>query len=394
MGTNNPLTLEAYDPFIDFADYIGQRSATFVFNLIDGLTNEPVGSLTPLRDSVPTLSHDTSRTIKRSFSLALGIDDTALIDPIRHRVLLYMVMSDGRRFPLGRYMIADFVKFKHTQGDVSSVAFVDEMFILDQQLDTSFTTLVVSGTTLGLLFSLGANARQAMFALLERYDLTIQAAKAITNFPPGEVSSNYFDTIIDNTQLAVQGSWPAGISGAKVLEDLSVFGDYFSPWFDNFGRLNVVRSFNPADKEADFDFDIGNAVIRDSISDSNDLLTAPNRYMVISNSMSATNREVSYVGTYDIPSSAPHSIENRGFVVSDVRELQVTGGQTQVDITARNIGLRETVYERTELATPPDPRHDSYNVIRWQNELWLEYGWDMELIEGGNMTHKMKKVYV
>jgi hypothetical protein len=51
------------------------------------------------------------------------------------------------------------------------------------------------------------------------------------------------------------------------------------------------------------------------------------------------------------------------------------------------------VFERVELSTPPDPRHDSHNVIRWQGENWLELAWSMPLVEGGEMRHVLRKAY-
>ena len=108
--------------------------------------------------------------------------------------------------------------------------------------------------------------------------------------------------------------------------------------------------------------------------------------------VSSTNQNGVISGSYDVPSSAPHSIQNRGFAVPLVAQMQVETVQ-QATAVATSIGLQSTLYQRTTLQTFPDPRHDSYDVIRWQGSLWLELAWSMDLIAGGNMTHTLRKVY-
>ena len=118
------------------------------------------------------------------------------------------------------------------------------------------------------------------------------------------------------------------------------------------------------------------------------------RFIVISNgAVSADAVTESIVGRYDVPASAPHSIQNRGFVIPAVTERQIDAA-SQAQAVAANIGIRQTIFERTELITPPDPRHDSYDVIRWRDSNWLELAWSLPLIEGGGMTHVMRKAYL
>jgi hypothetical protein len=98
------------------------------------------------------------------------------------------------------------------------------------------------------------------------------------------------------------------------------------------------------------------------------------------------------VGEASVPQSAPHSLKNRGFEILEVQTLQASS-TGQAGAIAKNLMLRQTLFETTSLTTAPDPRHDSYNVIRWQGELWLELAWSMALTEGGGMNHSMRKAY-
>jgi hypothetical protein len=109
-------------------------------------------------------------------------------------------------------------------------------------------------------------------------------------------------------------------------------------------------------------------------------------------SNASSNPETVTVGTADVPANAPHSIPNRGFVIPLVQDLQLSDS-TQATAVAQGLAQRFTVFERVGLTTPPDPRHDSYNVIRWQGENWLELAWTMPLVEGGGMSHLFRKAY-
>lgn len=359
----------ARDPRFDLANYIGQRSSTFRFDVVNGLTGMRLGSVTPLRDTVPSLDHDTTRTIKRTLTMAFGKSDTANLNVITDRILPYMVFDDGVEYPLGRYMFSDVTRQRFTSGKLSDTSLVDESFIIDQAIERSFTVGATSDNEddagAGLRF--GTSVNVAMNKLLQ--NITIPRR-------------------FEETNVSVTGDWAFGTSRMKVLEDLAVQGGFFSPWVDNDGVLRLIVAFDPNDREVEFDFDASNAVKYESIAESDDLLTAPNRIIVVNNQAST----LPVYGTYDVPSIAPHSIFNRGFVIAEVRNMPVLS-TVAANIIARNIGIRETVFERVTLTTAPDPRFDSYNVIKWDNEKWLELSWSMQLIEGGDMQHMMRRAY-
>lgn len=356
------------DPKFDLANFVGQRSSTFRFDVVDGITNARLGSVTPLRDTVPSLSHDTTRTIKRTLTMAFGKDDTASLDTINNRILPYMVFSDTEEYPLGRYMFSDITRQKFTSGKLSDVSLVDESFIIDQPIERSFTVGdVTEGEDSGSILQYGLSVNVAMNKLLRDINIPKQ---------------------FEETNVSVTGDWSFGTSRMKILEDLATQGGFFSPWMDNTGTLRLIVAFEPADRDPEFDFDTSNTVKYESIAESDDLLSAPNRIIVVNNQAST----LPVVGTYDIPNSAPHSIFNRGFVIADIRDMQVLSS-VSANIIARNIGIRETVFERVTLNTAPDPRFDSYNVIQWDRSKWLELAWSMQLIEGGDMQHVMRKAY-
>jgi len=356
---------------LDMPSWIGQRSSTFKFVLINAVEAQPPIELHPLLEPVPTLTHDTSRTIKRQIQgLTFGVVESALLNVIQSRILLYMVIG-GETFPLGRYMFSDRSRLVYTNGRITNATMFDEMFIVDQQLEDSFSpTTDPSGVAQGGFG--GAFCDRAIRSLLRDLPVVLD---------------------IEPTPYTTIGSWPAGTTRGQVIEQLSLDGDWFSPWFGNDTKMHFVRSFDPATRLPTFDLDAGNRVITNSIIESDDLITAPNRFIIVSNGVSSDSAAaVPVVGRADVPTTAPHSIANRGFVIPSVQERQIDSSQ-QAAAIAQNVALRQTVFERTELATPPDPRHDSYDVIQWMGEKWLELAWTMPLREGTAMGHLMRKVY-
>jgi hypothetical protein len=348
------LTNFPFDPLLDLAPWVGQRQATYRFRLVNGVTGVEKGDIHPIRGA--SLTHDTSRTIKRQLQMDFGVYDTSYVDTIQDRVLLYMTFPNGAEYPLGRYMFTDSSRQVFTSGKLANVVLNDEMFLVDQQIIT------------------GIDAKnKGVDTVIKRIldDLPIQYR-------------------IESASYVAAESWNMGTGRGQVLESLCVSGDYFSPWFDNEGTMRFIRSFDPATKVPDFDFDAGNSVLRNSINETDDLLTAPNVFIVISNAANDFSQPV--VGRATVPPTAPHSEFNRGFQIPVQFDLQVTDSATATAV-ANNLANRQTIFERVALNTAPDPRHDSYNVIHWQGDLWLELAWSMALVEGGTMGHLMRKAY-
>lgn len=353
--THDQLTTFPHDDLLDLEPWVGQRQCTYRFERVNGVTGEVLGQLYPLRGA--TLTHDTTRTIKRQLTLNLGVADSAVVEPLTDRILPFMVFPNGAEYPLGRYIFTDQSREVFTSGRLANVVLNDEMFLVDQEITTGVNS-----------FNRGVST------------VVQEVLNALPIFYTMEASS-----------FSSNSSWSIGVGRGALLEDLATQGDYFSPWFGNDSLMHWIRSFDPGDgRLPDFDFDVHSKVLRAGIVETSDLLTAPNKFIVISNAPTDTTTEV--VGIADVPPSAPHSFANRGFVIARTEDLQILDS-AQAAAVAQNFANRQTVFERTRLSTPPDPRHDSYNVIRWQGDLWLELAWSLTLIEGGAMGHLLRKAY-
>lgn len=359
------LTNFAYDPLLDLAPWVGQRQATFRFDLVNRVSGINLGEIHPLRSA--SLSHDTSTVIKRRLTIALGAADTAAINPVTDMVQVTMVFPGGQEYPLGEYVFSDSTYQLYTSGQLSNMVLSDMMFIIDQQIETAFNARDDSRPS---FFANGTDISVCIENLLRDQPIRFQ--------------------IEETDDFASIESWGAGTMRGQIIEALCLNGGYFSPWFGNDGVLHFIKSFNPALKIPDFDWDAGSQVLRSSITQASNVLTAPNRFIVISNA--PTDSNVPTFGSADVPMNAPHSIENRGFVIPLVTDLQALTGP-QCTAIATNLVQRQTIFSTSTITTAPDPRHDSYNVIKWQGDLWLELGWSMTLVEGSPMSHTLRKAY-
>lgn len=348
------------EPLLGLDEGIAQRQATYRFELTDGVTGQRLGDITPIRFA--TLSHNTSQSIKRQLGLSLGVADTAAVDPIRDRVSPFMVIPgapcpDTRHgdWPLGRYMWADDSVKVSTGGNLGQPQLVDEMGLVDRAI-------------LAGINGMGRN-------------VSLVALEALTGLP--------IKVLMEPSPYLSADAWGIGAMRGQILETLSVAGDYWSPWFSNAGPLRLVRTFDPASAVPSINLDVGAAVFRDSIVRGTNQLDAPNIFIVISN---AGTGSAPIVGRAEVPPTSPNSIFNRGFSIPYVVDLQLSDA-AQAQAVAQNLALRRGIYETVALSTAPDPRHDSYNVVRFDGVNWLTLSWSLTLREGAAMQLRMRRTY-
>lgn len=343
---------------LDLVAGIGQRQSSFRFALVEAASGRPLGNIAPVK--AVSLQHDTTRKICRSVSgLVLDKTDTAAVNTLTDRVLIYMTTA-GTEYPLGTYVFTDGHKSRTTNGRRGDYGLQDLGYVIAQPTETT----VGFGATI--------NVGEAIATVLDQVVL-----------PEGYVVE------ATGAALGAPVAWPAGTDRGQILESLCRLGAYFSPYMSNDSVIRVRQAFDPAAEAPTFELAEGGRVRKDSISESDDLLEAPNAFIVIDNS----NTTVPVVGRYDVPVSAPHSAANRGFVVPSIIDMQGIGSTANADAAARSIGLAQTIHEQVTLATPPDPRHDAYDVILYDDANWLETAWSMTLAEGADMTHTLTRAY-
>lgn len=344
---------------LDGLAYVGQRSTTWRFDLVDAVTGYR-RAIHPVISSSAGIRHDTRSTIKRQITgLTLDETDTAAFSSLSSRLEPFMIVGDDE-FQVGRYVPSDWARFTLSSGTTSSASFYDEGFIVDQQISQAFGADSENG--------------EVVSSMIQRF---LARYPAITYYVEGVLPS-----------YVSLGSWSAGTRGGFILDQLALDGDFLSPWFDNASVLQFKRSVES--ELPTFDFDEGSQVIREQVIESDNLINAPNRFVVIDNGASSFKQPI--IGSADVPSSAPHSIANRGFVVADVLNRQLVT-QAQATAIAVNLARNQTLVEQVELQTLPDPRHDSYDVVLWQEKRWVEIAWNLPFTSGAPMSHTMRRNY-
>jgi hypothetical protein len=311
----------------------------------------------------------------RTLTLELGEAESAEVNFVSERLYVSMLV-DGQTFPLGRFVYADAVQQDfpdEESGQVRSLTscqLSDYMAIIGTDMETSFTSILEP-------------ARDAIERLLADLDIEMN--------------------IEDSAQL-ISNSWMAGTSRRSVLESIAELGGYLPPWFDHQGVLQVRQQFDPAFGVPDFDFDQQQNVFDDSVTRSDSTIYAPNRIVVVSNggnTYGGSSDQKNPVDPIDpgplmafcdVPSTAPHSTMNLGFVRAEVTEIQATS-EAQCQAVADLLCLTQTVSEEVELSTALDPRHDGWNTVDFQEKRWLETGWSMQLTAGGEMRHSLQRSY-
>lgn len=348
------LTNYVHDPLLDLDPWVGQRQCSYRFERYNAVTGEVQGDIHPIRGA--SLSHNSARTIKRTLRLNLGEEDTANINFLQDRIRVFMTFPSGVEYPLGVYMFTDPSELVFTSGSLSNAILNDEMFLVDQQITVGINGVGIPVSTV--------------------IETALSGLPIVSELEP----SPYIST----------SGWGIGANRGSIIEALAVAGDFFSPWFDNNGVMRFIRTFNPADEIPDLDLDAGNQVMRAGIVKTSDLLTAPNTFIVVSNNPTDPNTEA--VGVAHVPPNAPHSVQNRGFEIPRTENLQLADA-LQAQAVAIGLVNRQTVLERVDLSTAPDPRYDSYTVVKWQGDLWMGLAWTMALEEGEPMQHIFRRAY-
>lgn len=352
------LTKFPTNTYLDLPAWRGQRVERYTFEWRNGITDQLLGMLHPSRDEPPQLTHDTTRAVKRQLTLNLKASETSAVDAVVDRILPFVTVGPTT-YPLGRYMFTADVDAISTGGDRGSFTLVDEGFAVDQQLSVGFSS-------------------------------TDTVDRAVIDLVTQDELGRFIRPRVEPTPYMASGAFAIGQTRGQALAAYATQGDFFPYWMDNDGFFRMIRTIDPAVEIPDFDYDSSKIVQMGSITRTSDLLTAPNRFIVVGNSGSAAAAPL--VGTYDVPPTAPHSIANRGFVIADTTNEQLQS-EEQATAMARNKGIRQTIAEVLTFRTAFDPRHDSYNVVHLLDDNWLELSWSATLVPGGGQDHTVRRAY-
>ena len=349
------------------------RSDRYSFELLDADWTV-IGELVADPGASPALSIDTSRTIIRTLdNLNLPVHVVNDINPVSDLVRPVMHLQNGARFHLGVLGWAQDNRPRRSWGIEHASSLRDGMFFLSQ----------VRGRTSSTRKGQNLLQRAIDHALLRiRPDrIRVEGASGGAAGAPMVWGPNDPLTDIINDHLAPIGFLPV--------------------FFDHEGYL----VFRPAPEDIsqtppDVTYRPGGRILADSIVGSDDLLDAPNVYVV----METSGQGTPISGRYQLPASAPHSVENRnGEEVVKVITMQGLESKAQADAAAKRAAQTdESAYEWEQFAGVADPRHDTHTVVETVlpgpdgdlvGNTHLEVSHRMVLTSGGPHTHVVRRVY-
>lgn len=341
-----------------------QISYGFRFDLLEVRNLEGIFKIGEVHPTQPvTVSNDSSAAIKRSLQgVTLPPGEEVGINRYHHRLIPYVIMSDGSEWPLGVFMWADWGEAR-ISSDVSSfnTGLVDQGLILSQPLASSFSIPV------------GENLVLAARRLMERSPTV------------------FVNAYIEGTDAEATSplTWPVSQSNtyAKVFSDIALLGGLYSPYFDNRGRFTLRHVPDLNSTTADMQLD--EHIVMGSILEADDLIRAPNIYMVVNTS---TTR-VPIVGRYTVPSHFPHSVAQRGFEVVKIVESQSVSNELQARRMAEVYAAQDiTASISVALSTPLDPRFDTFTIVSYGQLNYWERAWSTSLAAGATMSHSLYRI--
>lgn len=184
--------------------------------------------------------------------------------------------------------------------------------------------------------------------------------------------------------------WAPATDRSKILNELCSMAGFYSPYFDNRGTA-IVRSVPTLESvEPDISYGPGDNVVAGSITESDDLLDAPNVYVVTNTGFT----EAPVWGEWRVPASAPNSYENIGYWRVKSIDKQGISSNAQAAAAARAEGQSDFAsYRWANFATAINPLHDTFQVIGWRDVKWREQQWTTTLMVNADHKHELRRIW-
>lgn len=352
----------------------GQRSSSFRFDLLDQ-SNSYLGVVDIDQSSVPVIENNINRTIKRRmYGLKLPPATTDSINTLSDRIRPVMIMQDGTEYPLGVFLFADASRTLQYSGSAQFTTPNALNYTTDSSMSDQLLTL--DQNTNGVNFYPPGHSI---------YDALVQQLEA----------GGVLEYEIEESTAVIRGSnwvvWPTAERRLTVINDLLRMGGYYSLYFDNNGVAQAKLVPDLDATPATFVYGPNKNVLRQPPPvETDDLLDAPNRYVVINTAF--TDNPV--WGAWDIPSSAPNSYANRGFYVVKQLDIQGVESNSEARRAAKAEGQADySTYRWVNFSTPIDPRHDTYDILEWRFDKFREQSWSFPCREGSDMDHEIRRIW-
>jgi hypothetical protein len=345
------------DDLIDLVPGVGRVAMSTIFEVRDR-AGSYLGTLQPTQGG-SQLRHSTDRAITRTLSgVEFDARDLAEINTLTDRLYPYTVYETGDRRALGVFSFADASRNLTPAWEMRTTQFYDLGIVIDTDLERPLT--IRAGEN--LLTAFEAIAAEVGIERLRQEGRALAAAQPL--------------------------SWPAGTSRYEILKVIAATLGCYAPYFDAVGTLVCAQVPDLITATPNGVYNYGGRILKDTLVVTDETYKAPNRYIVTGGGQTAVS------AYFDVPADAPHSIQNRGYVVAET--ISLSGISTEAAAYAAAIAAyARDVRSWTvcEFDSTPDPRHGTYDVLEVLGEPYIETEWSLDLSPGGVMKHKCSRVW-
>lgn len=323
---------------------------------------EVIGEIEPdMGENFPVITNNINRTVKRTIEgLVILPSDFAAIHTLTDRLKIYGTI-DGVETPLGVFMFIDQSGVRHTYGVKMGESMVDLGGVLDQPLGSPK----------------GYRRGSAVDTIL--HDLA------------AEVGIVSFALTPTGTLLNTSMNFGATVSRAAAMAEVAAVAGLYSPYFNNDGALATMAPPSIND-QATLRYSEGDNIVDGTIEETDDLLTAPNRWVV---EVAGGEESQAIWAAYDVPADAPHSYANRGFyIVSVINDSQGLNSYDEAYQRVRAAALADnSTYSWAEFDAIPDHGHDTFDLVEYLGTNFREQEWRLPLKASGVMHHSLRRHY-
>lgn len=198
-------------------------------------------------------------------------------------------------------------------------------------------------------------------------------------------------------ELPADRDWDPGTSKLTIINDLLGEVAYDTLTFDESGVAVSQPYLSPELRPASYTYeDDDSSVTFEAATESLDLFDVPNRWVLIVSEPDRAAMSAEYVN--DNPDS-PTSTAARGrTIVKVVTGVQAVDQASLAALAERMAFEDSQIYQEAELRTALMPHHSHEDVLTivlaalGLSDTYLEAEWEMPLVAGGEMVHRLRKV--
>lgn len=353
------------NPLLDLDPGIGQVACSVRFDICSAASPASLPVIHPPRADMQIVNNPSAavKRILRNFEVLP--EEADQIDLFRDRVCPKLVLEDGTVWPLGEFLFVTEEFTVATSGRPLRTTLFDQTWLLTLNRVNHFGVQE------------GGDPVSAIAQLA--YEVPALDPERFLIYQDGQVP------LLDSPV-----SWPSGTSRMQMMNELAELAGYFSPYFDNHGNFVVrpIGDLAPSDDAHRYDSTHPRIVAGTYVKNPN-RLQAPNVYVALNSG--SQGGEIA--GTYRIPSDEPNSVENRGIEIPEViRSQGPNSAATAVSIAQARAMSDPKSYGQAQFTSPPDPRHDTYDVVVVDGDVYWEADWSMDLKPGGAHVHNLRRV--